>query len=102
MFIGQGQLPQAPSGFLMGAPVIISEHMAALGSRADIMLCDLGQYLLAVAGETKIDSSIHFAYTSDQTIFRGVTRVDGQPALNNSITPAVGTNVLSHFVCLNA
>ena len=45
-------------------------------------------------------SSPHFKFSSDQTAYRIIERVDGRPWLQSAITPQNSSNTLSPFVQL--
>jgi HK97 family phage major capsid protein len=93
----------APYGTLMGRPVLPIEQASTLGNVGDIMLLDLSQYLWIDKGGIKTNDSIHVRFTNDETVFRFVARVDGQPLWNSPLTPATGSaNTLSPFVTLAA
>ena len=96
-----GGLSGAPYGTLMGKPVISSEHTATLGTTGDICLFDPSQYLMIDKGGIQSDSSIHVAFLTDQTAFRFVFRVDGQPLWNNVMTPANSLITQSPFIVLD-
>jgi HK97 family phage major capsid protein len=91
-----------PWGSMMGAPVIPTEHGAALGTQGDIVLCDMSQYLMGDKGGVRQDYSIHVNFLSDEGVFRFVYRVDGQPAWKAPLTPKSGGNTVSAFVALSA
>jgi hypothetical protein len=44
--------------------------------------------------------SIHVRFVYDESVFRFVMRVDGQPTLASALTPFKGTDALSHFVAI--
>lgn len=88
---------------LMGRPLILTEHTQTLGAVGDIILCDWSQYLVGQkAGGSAIQtaSSIHIAFTTDETAFRFVLRYDGQPWPLSDLTPRHSTATLSPFVAL--
>lgn len=97
-------ISSSPYGTLMGRPVVPIEQASTLGAVGDIMLADLSQYLTiekgGAQGGIQAASSIHVKFTYDETAFRFVMRVDGQPLWNTPLTPAQGTNTLSPFVVL--
>ena len=95
-------LSGSPYGQLMGRPVIAIEQCQTLGTVGDIILADMSQYILADKGGMQTASSIHIAFTTDESVFRFVYRVDGQPIWNSALTPYKGTvaNSLSPFVAL--
>jgi hypothetical protein len=45
---------------------------------------------------------MHVAFTTDETAFRAVYRVDGAPMWRVALTPFKGANTLSPFVVLNS
>lgn len=95
-------LAGAPYSTLMGRPVIPVEHAATLGDANDIALVDLSQYLMIDKGAPKQDVSVHVRFIYDESAFRIVYRVDGQPIWNSPLTPKNGNNTLSPFVNLAA
>jgi hypothetical protein len=44
--------------------------------------------------------SIHVQFLYDESIFRFVLRLDGQPERASALTPYKGSDTLSHFVAL--
>lgn len=92
-----------PNGELtiFGRPFVPVEYASALGTVGDIVLADLSKYrLIRKASGIKTASSIHVAFTTDQTVFRAVGRYDGQPVPRAVVTPYLGSNTLSPFVGL--
>lgn len=88
---------------ILGRPVIFSEKVQALGAQGDISLVDLSMYLIGDRMQMQMARSEHARFTRDQTMFRIISRGDGRPWLNSSITPAYGgTSTLSPFVELEA
>lgn len=92
-----------PFDTLMGKPIIWNKHCATLGTVGDIALCDWSQYLVGMksgqGSAGKFDVSIHLKFDSDQTCFRFVFRVDGQPWWPAALTPPQATNdTISPFV----
>jgi len=89
---------------LFSRPVLPIEHCAKLGDVGDIVLADLDEYLLADKGGMQTASSIHIAFLTDETAFRAIYRVDGQPTRSAAITPYKATSgrTLSSFVTLAA
>lgn len=112
MIIGTGAYSGAtvympPSGIsgamystLFGRPVIGIEQCAALGDAGDIILADLSQYLIIDKGGINSASSIHIRFLYDESVFRFVYRVDGQPIWKMPLTPYKGSATLSPFVTL--
>ena len=91
----------APHDTLLGRPVIAVEQCQALGTVGDIILADFSQYLCIEKGGMQTAQSIHVQFTTDETVFRFVFRVDGQPLWNAALTPYKGTgSTQSPFVAL--
>ena len=95
-----GGLSQAPYGTLKGAPVFEIEYAATLGTVGDIILADMSQYQMINKGGVESASSIHVRFVYDESVFRFVYRVDGQPKWDAPLTPFKGTNTVSPFVTL--
>jgi len=100
MFIPAGGINQTPFGTLLGRPILPIEQAATLGTEGDIMLCDFSQYKLIDKGGIKSAVSIHVRFVNDESVYRFVLRVDGQPTWASPLTPAQGTNTVSPFVTL--
>jgi HK97 family phage major capsid protein len=97
-----GGLSATPYATLMGRPVIASEYMDTVGDQGDIMLADLSEYQMIEKGGVQSASSIHVNFLFDETLFRFVYRVDGEPKWNSPLTPKNSTLTLSPFVVLDA
>lgn len=103
IYMPPGGLSVSPYGTLLGRPVIPIEQCASLGTVGDIILGDYNNgYLLAEKGGIKADMSIHVQFIYDESVFRFVLRVDGQPVRASAMTPYKGgaTHTQSHFVAL--
>lgn len=91
-----------PSFSIYGKPYIEIEHTSALGTTGDLMLASLSQYQTIAKGGVQSASSIHVQFITDETAFRFIYRVDGQPLWNSALTPKDAGNTLSPFVVLTA
>jgi len=85
---------------MLGKPVIPVEHCATLGTPGDIILADLSQYVMSDKGAPQAASSIHVRFLNDETTFRFIYRVDGQPTWKKALTPKNGTNTQAPFIAL--
>ena len=101
-YMPPGGLSGAPFGTIFGRPVIPVEQCNTVGSLGDIMFADWSEYILIDKGPLETASSIHVRFQYDESVFRFVYRVDGQPTWNNELTPYKGSNTLSPFVTLAA
>jgi len=86
---------------ILGKEVIFTEKCPALGSKGDLMLCDLSQYAVGIRKEIALDRSISVGWLEDLTDFRAIVRADGQGLWNKPITPKHG-NPLSWCITLAA
>jgi len=94
-----------PFDTLMGKPIIWTKHCSTLGTVGDIIFADWSQYLVGQkAGQGafgKFDTSIHLKFDADQTCFRFVFRIDGQPWWPSAVTPPQATaDTISPFITL--
>lgn len=102
IYMPAGGLSGQPYATLFGRPVIAIEQCPTLGDVGDIIFADLSGYILAEKGGIESAMSIHVKFDYDESVFRFVTRLDGQPWRASALTPYKGTssNSLSHFVAL--
>ena len=102
VYLPPNGLSGAPFGTLYGRPVLPIEQCSTLGTVGDIILADMSQYILATRGGIQAATSIHVNFVYDETAFRFVIRVDGQPWWNSPLTPYKGgaANSTSPFVVL--
>jgi len=97
------QLAGQPYQILFGRPVLFIEQAATLGTVDDLILADFqNRYILAEKGGIQSDMSIHVRFQYDESVFRFVLRVDGQPTLASTLVPYKGGagNCQSHFIAL--
>jgi HK97 family phage major capsid protein len=102
LYIPAGGISQAPFGTLLGRPINFIEQASAPGDVGDAILADLSQYLLIKKGDIQRASSIHVYFDTDETAFRWVWRVNGQPLWTSAVTPYKGTPTVTPFVGLAA
>ena len=100
VYIPAGGLSEKPYATLFGRPVVPLEQCNAAGEVGDIILADIGQYLLCDKGGVSQASSIHVRFLYDEQVFRFIYRVDGKPIWNKPLTPYKGSASVSPFVTL--
>ncbi len=93
---------KTPPMTILGRPVYWTEHCQKVGDVGDIYFIDFSQYLIGDKQDLTIDSSIHASFTTDETCWRFVKRMDGQPWLDSAITPQNGQPTMGPFVALAA
>lgn len=106
--VGTGGIPvympangisRQPFDSLYGLPILYMEQCPTLGQPGDLIFCDPEEYILIQKGGLQSASSIHVQFTTDETTFRFVWRVNGQPWWTAPLTPYKGTgNTVSPFV----
>ena len=88
------------SSTLFGYDIHWTEKLPDAGETGDIALCDWKRYLIGDRKGTTIESTNLERFQHDETSWRAVHRVDGQPWLNTPWTTAGGTHTISPFVIL--
>lgn len=89
---------EGPPMTILGRPVIFTEKSPTLGTVGDISFVDFGFYLVGDRQVMSALSSPHYKFANDQTAYRIIERVDGQPWLRSAITPKNGGSTLSPYV----
>lgn len=97
-----GGVTQRQPGTLYGKPYFPIEQCQTLGTVGDIILGDFSEYILIDKGGIASDVSMHVRFIYDESTFRFVYRVNGQPAWNKALTPFKGTATQSPFIALAA
>jgi HK97 family phage major capsid protein len=100
VYMPPGGLSGKPYGTLLGRPVIPVEWCAALGTTGDVILADLRHYVTISRGLVESALSIHLRFDYDESVFRFIFRLDGQPWWTAPLTPYKGTSTQSCFVTL--
>lgn len=86
---------------LLGIPLIFHDRSVALGTKGDLVLCDLAYYLIKNGSGPFIAASEHYAFINDITTVKIINNVDGHPWLSAPL-PLEGStsNTVSPFVIL--
>lgn len=95
--------PNAQAGtpqMLLGFPVIFTEKLPAVGTAGDVLLADFSYYLIGDRQAMTVDTTEYDMWRYDQTSWRAVHRVDGQPWLSVYLTYQDGATTVSPFVIL--
>jgi HK97 family phage major capsid protein len=87
---------------LCGIPAFPSEYCQAAGTPGDLILADFSRYVLAIREFIRGEVSIHVLFVSDESLFRFVMRVGGEPIDPRPVTPANGSSQTSTYVALAA
>ncbi len=101
IFLGN-DLNGKPKMKILNYDVMGSEKVPALGSANDVTLCDFRHYLIGDRNQIDIAFSEHVKFLTNQSTWRFVQRVGGQPWLRIYVTLADATSTVSPFVGLAA
>ena len=96
-------MPSAREGvpsLLFGMPIYWTEKVPVLGTAGDVCLCNWPYYLIGDRKRTTIESTNIERFRHDETSWRCVHRVDGQPWLSAPLTLQDGSTQISPFVIL--
>ena len=102
VWLPAGAASGKPYDTLLGKPSIEIEQCQTVGTKGDIYLVDLSQYIMIEKGGMQSAVSIHVRFINDETVFRFVFRTDGQPLWNAALTPYKGSNTVGPFLALNS
>lgn len=102
MYMPAGGIGSLPNAMLLGRPYYDTEYNPALGTLGDLLLVSPSQYqMIEKSGGIQYATSIHVYFTTDESAFRFVYRIDGAPVWNGLLT-LKDTNTVSPFVALAA
>lgn len=79
--------------YLLTRPVVFTEKLPAAGTKGDILLADFSQYAIGLRQGLSLERSGHAGFTTDETYFRMVTRIDGQGTWKSAVTPKNGNSL---------
>lgn len=102
IYMPPGGISGTQYGTIFGRRVVETEYNPGLGSLGDILLFSPSQYTVITKGGVQSASSIHVQFMTDETVFRFVYRVDGQPNWASGVTAYATTDTISPFVALAA
>jgi HK97 family phage major capsid protein len=104
--VGTGGVPvpalREDSGkfYLVGKRVFITEKLPVLGQVGDIMMCDFSQYAVGMRQELRIEKSNSPGWSTDESAWRCIVRIDGQPLWDRVLTLKDGVTTVSPFITL--
>jgi HK97 family phage major capsid protein len=99
IYVG-GDATKGVADSLLGLPIKYTGSTPALGNRGDIVLINPKYYLIKQGSGPFLDTSEHFQFTQDNTIFKIVANYDGQPWVNAPLTLRNGVTQVSPYVVL--
>ncbi len=100
IWMPEGGISGAQYQTILGRPVLFNDNCQAMGTKGDVLLADLKQYMLLKKGTAKQDWSMHVEFLTDQMCFRMVLRCNGTPKVTAPITLKNSDRTRSPFVTL--
>lgn len=102
IWMPEGGISGAQYQTILGRPVLFNDNCQAIGTKGDVILADLKQYMLLRKGSAKQDWSMHVEFLTDQHCFRMVLRCNGTPKVTAPVKLKNSTRTRSPFVTLAA
>jgi HK97 family phage major capsid protein len=99
-YIWQPNAQRGAPNMLLGYPVVFTEKQPAVGTSGDVVLADWAYYMIGDRQAITIESTQFDRWRYDETSWRMVHRVDGQPWLSAPLTYEDGSTQVSPFVIL--
>ena len=97
-----GNAVSGAPNMLLGYPVVFTEKCPLRNNPGDVILADWRYYLIGDRQATTVESSQAPKWEYDQTSWRAVHRVDGQPWLSAPLYYQDGSTMISPFVILGS
>lgn len=95
-----GDITKKVPASLFGLPVVFTGKTPVLGSTGDLMLIDFNYYLIKDGSGPYVASSEHVYFTTNRTVVKCFTMVDGRPWVSTALTLEDGTTTVSPYVVL--
>lgn len=89
-----------PMWKLFGYDVRVTEKLPALNTAGDLLHANGKHYVIGDRRQYEVAFSEHAGFTTNQTYFRVVSRVGGQPWLRDKVTLSDASSTLGSFVTL--
>ncbi len=96
----QGDATKGIPSTLLGIPIRFTGKTKLLGQAGDLVLIDLGYYLIKDGSGPFIAASEHVLFTKNQTIVKCFWNVDGKPWVKTPLTLEDGATKVSPYVVL--
>jgi HK97 family phage major capsid protein len=85
---------------LLGLPVIWNGKQPVIGTEGDLMLVNFKYYLVKPGSGPFVAISEHVKFTTNQTVFKIVANIDGQPWVKDPLKLEDGVTTVSPYVIL--
>jgi len=95
-----GDATKGVAATLVGLPILWNGKSPLLGVEGDLALVDFKYYLTKAGSGPFIAISEHVKFTNNQTVFKIVANIDGQPWVKDPLKIEDGTTTVSPYVIL--
>jgi HK97 family phage major capsid protein len=102
IFLPANSIAGIPFPTILGRPVIETEFNQQLSTAGDVILCDLGSYLMANKGDMRTFTSMHIYFDTGEQAFRFEMRLDGRSWWQTTLTPKYGNKNLSNILYIQS
>lgn len=102
IWMPEGGISGAQYQTILGRPVLFNDNCQSIGTKGDVLLADLKQYMLLKKGTAKQDWSMHVEFLTDQMCFRMVLRCNGTPKVTAPVKLKNSNRTRSPYVTLAA
>jgi len=96
----QGDVTKGISSTLFGIPIVFNGKTPVLGSKGDLMLCDMSYYIIKDGSGPYFATSEHVYFTTNKTVVKMFKLVDGAPWVKVPLLLEDATTTVSPFVAL--
>jgi len=96
----QGDVTKGIAASLFGIPLLWTGKAKTIGNEGDLMLVDFTYYLTKAGSGPFIAISEHVKFTTNQTVFKIVANIDGQPWVKDPLKLEDGETTVSPYVIL--
>jgi HK97 family phage major capsid protein len=95
-----GDATKGVGATLLGRPILWNGKTPTVGNEGDIMLVDFKYYLTKAGSGPFVAVSEHVKFTTNQTVFKIVANIDGQPWVKDPLLLEDGETTVSPYVIL--
>jgi len=96
----QGDATRGVSSTLLGLPILWTGKQPALGNEGDLVLANFRYYLTKAGSGPFVAISEHVKFTTNQTVFKIVANIDGQPWVKDPLKLDDAVTTVSPYIIL--
>ncbi|QNB48202.1 phage major capsid protein [Thermanaerosceptrum fracticalcis] len=96
----QGDATRGVPSTLLGIPILWTGKQPTLGNEGDLVLANFRYYLTKAGSGPFVAVSEHVKFTTNQTVFKIVANIDGQPWVKDPLKLEDGETTVSPYIIL--